>query len=194
MYCCKCGSEVSLARVACPSCGQQQPIVLNGPVPADRLSHPYYGVGGWLWLFLIGVSLSPFVYARNVLLGYQHSMDVFSHSAHPNSLYIFYAMETLGGLVVYGYGLFAGIQLWRIRPGAVEHAKRFLFYLFCFGAADYLMGLNWIAVMGHEHSSAIAFSNFLGGKSALKLSRAVIYIAVWYAYFSRSERVRVTYS
>ena len=194
MYCSKCGSEVSSADVTCHSCGHPQPSGVSRPAPSDRLSHPYYGVGGWLWLFLIGTLLSPFVYARNVLLRYHHNIDVFVHSAHPNSLFIFYATATLVGFLVFGYGMFAGIQLWRIQRGAVEHAKRFLFYLFCFRAADYLMGLNWIAVMGPQDSRAVTLANFLGGQSALTLFRSAIYIAVWYAYFSRSERVRVTYS
>ena len=194
MYCSKCGSQVSPADVACHSCGHPQPTGVSKPAPSDRLSHPYYGFGGWLWLFVIGCLLSPFLFARNVLLRFQHNMDAFVHSAHHNSLFIYYATATLAGFVVYGYGLFAGIQLWRIRPRAVEHAKRFLFYLFCFRAADYLMGLNWIAVMGPENSRAVAFFSFLGGKTALTLLRSAIYIVVWYAYLSRSERVRVTYS
>jgi len=121
-------------------------------------------------------------------------MDVFAHSSHPYSLYVFYGGETLAGFAVYAYGLFAAVQLWRIRPGAVEHAKRFLFFLFCFRAADYMMGLNWIAVMGPAQSRAVSLSNFLAGKTALTLLRSAIYIAVWYAYLSRSERIRVTYS
>lgn len=164
------------------------------PTASERLNHACCGVGGWLWLFLVGVILSPFFYASNVLHGYQHNMDVFARSAHPYSLYLFYAAETLAGFAVYSYGLFAGIQLWRIRHGAVEHAKRFLFFLFCFRAADYIIGLNWIAVMGSQQSRTMALSNFLEGKTALTLLRSAIYTAVWYAYFSRSERIRVTYS
>lgn len=158
------------------------------------MRHPYYGVGGWLLLFFIGIVLAPFLYTRNVLLHYRHSMNVFAHAAHPYSLYAFYAAETLAGFVVYGYGMFAGLQLWRIRPRAVEHAKRFLIYLLFFRIADYVMGLNWIALMGPEHSRTTALSNFVVGKTALTLFRSAIYIAVWYAYLSRSERIRVTYS
>ena len=194
MFCSQCGSEISPSDALCHSCGRPQPVKAAAPVAAERLRHPYYGVGGWLILFLIGLFLSPFLYVRNVLLRFQHNMDVFAHATHPYSLYAFYGMETLAGFAVYGYGLFAGIQLLRIRPRAVDHAKRFLIYLLCYRIADYARGLNWIALMGSEHSRATAFSNFLVGQSAQTLLRSAIYIAVWYAYLTRSERVRVTYS
>jgi len=48
--------------------------------------------------------------------------------------------------------------------------------------------------MGSEHSRATALSSFLVGTSAQTLLRSAIYIAVWYAYLTRSERIRVTYS
>jgi len=194
MFCSQCGSEVSAADASCPSCGRPQPVKASVPVAAERLHHPYYGVGGWLILFLIGILLSPFLYVRNVLLRFQHSMDVFARAAHSYSLYALYGMETLAGFLVYGYGLFVGIHLLRIRPRAVEHAKRFLVYLLCFRIAVYVMGLNWIALMGSEHSRATALSSFLVGTSAQTLLRSAIYIAVWYAYLTRSERIRVTYS
>jgi hypothetical protein len=118
----------------------------------------------------------------------------FCSRSSPLFSYAFYARETLAGFVVYGHGMFAGLQLWRIQPSAVGHAKRFLVYLLCYRIADKRMGLNWIALMGSEHSRAAALSNFFAGKSALALVRSAIYIAIWYAYLSRSERIRATYS
>jgi len=99
----------------------------------------------------------------------------------------FYFVELVAGFAVYGYGMFAGIQLWRIRPNALKQAKQFPRF------ADYLMGINWLTLMLSERARAIALPNFLVGKTSQTLLRSVIYAGVWYAYLSRSERVRVIY-
>jgi len=169
------------------------------PALADRFLHPYYGVGGygvggWLSFFIFSIVFAaPAVHTWNVVRQYAHSMEIFAHSVHPYSLYSLYFVELVAGFAVYGYGMFAGIQLWRIRPNAPKHAKQFLIVLLLYRFADYLMGINWLTLMLSERARAIALPNFLVGKTSQTLLRSVIYAGVWYAYLSRSERVRVTY-
>jgi hypothetical protein len=164
------------------------------PQVRDSRLHPYYGVGGWLLFFIFGIVLvAPVLHTWNVWHAYRHSMEIFARSVHPYSLYAFYALETIAGFALYGYGIFAGIQLWRIQPNAVQHAKRFLLLLLAYRFADYVMGINWIALMASQDARAGALSNFLVGSAAKNLLRTAFYVALWYAYLSRSERVRVTF-
>jgi hypothetical protein len=170
--------------------------VSGGRVPAspDRLLHPYYGVGGWLAIFIFStVFVGPAYHISYALQHYTDNMELIARSVDPYSLYLFYFVRTATRIAVYGYGMFAGIQLWRIRPNAVKHAKQFLVALLLLPMADYLMGINWFALIFSEQARTIAVSNFLG-RTVRVVLRAAIYSAVWYAYLSRSERVQVTYA
>ena len=52
-------------------------------------------------------------------------------------------IDSVLSLGVTGFGLFAGIQLWRIRPGAVLTAKRYLFCALMWQAVEIgLPGMN----------------------------------------------------
>ncbi len=205
MYCSQCGTQISAADTACLACGRLLPNTLDAstastprityPAVADRFLHPYYGVGGWLSFFIFSIVFAaPAAHTWNVVRQYAHSMEIFAHSVHPYSLYSFYFVELVAGFAVYGYGMFAGIQLWRIRPNALKHAKQFLIVLLLYRFADYLMGINWLTLMLSDRARAIALPNFLVGKTSQTLLRSVIYAGVWYVYLLRSERVRVTYA
>ena len=202
IYCSQCGSQVSVADAACPACGRALPAALNSPpasvsgssvaVSPDRLLHPYYGVGGWLAIFIFSVVFVGPVY--HIRYAIQHYTENMERSIQPYPLYLLYFGETAARIAVYGYGMFAGIQLWRIRPNAVKHAKQFLIVLLLLPIAEYLIGINWLTLLISEEARAIVLSNFLAGKTARIIVHGAIYSAVWYGYLSHSERVRVTYA
>lgn len=88
------------------------------------------GVGGWLLFFILTMVLfGPVVYIGSFLRSSPHTMEVFAAGRHPYAHYLFYFVERVVGLSLRGYGIFAGIQLWKTRPGAMLHAKRFLLLL-----------------------------------------------------------------
>jgi len=161
-------------------------------VSPDRLLHPYYGVGGWLAIFIFSVVFVGPVY--HIRYAIQHYTENMERSIQPYPLYLLYFGETAARIAVYGYGMFAGIQLWRIRPNAVKHAKQFLIVLLLLPIAEYLIGINWLTLLISEEARAIVLSNFLAGKTARIIVHGAIYSAVWYGYLSHSERVRVTYA
>lgn len=172
---CQCGAEVGPSDTACRFCGLAVA----------------FGVGGWLLFFILTlVFFSPASYIVAVLVGYRHTMESFSRSAHPYSLYQFYFVEQAVGLALCGYSIFAGIQLWKKRPGAVGNAKRFLVLLAIFRLADFVAGLDWAAIMGTRGT----LSHFLSvGTWRIPLN-SLLYVALWYSYLLRSIRVRNTFS
>jgi hypothetical protein len=163
-------------------------------VSPDRLLHPYYGVGGWLAIFIFSiVFVGPAYHFGYAVQHYADNVEVIASSDHPYSLYVFYFVQTAARIAVYGYGMFAGIQLWRIRPNAVQHAKQFLIVLLVLPVADFVMGINWFTLIFSEEARTITLSSSLA-RMVRTIVRAAIYSAVWYAYLSRSERIHVTYA
>jgi uncharacterized protein DUF2569 len=204
IYCSQCGSEVSAADAACLACGRALPAASNHPpasvaginvaVSPDRLLHPYYGVGGWLAIFIFSiVFVGPAYHFWYAVQHYTDNMELIAGSEHPHSLYVFYLVQTATRIAVYGYGMFAGILLWRIRPNAVQHAKQFLIVLLVLPVANFVMGINWFTLIFSEEARTIALSSSLA-RTVPVILRAAIYSAVWYAYLSRSERIQVTYA
>jgi hypothetical protein len=168
---------------------------LTIPTSAGRLNHPQRRASGWLLFFIFTlVFIGPATRIFGFLGAYRHSMELFSRSSHPHLFFAYYASEQLASFAVRGYGLFAGIRLWRISPGAVGQAKRFLFYLVVFSVADYATGAMYVVLTTPEATSVSALSKFLTGQAAKAILQACIYAGVWYSYLLKSDRVRVTFS
>src|ERR1700722_10997445 len=162
--------------------------------PLDRLNHPQGRVGGWLLFFILTlVFFGPAMCVFTFLGHYRHSMQLFARSHHSYSLYAFYFVEQLASFAVRGYGLFAGIQLWKMRLDAIQHAKRFLLILLLYAFLDYTTAIIWTVLMTPEAIRSSALSRVLYGPTATALLQTAFYAAIWYAYLLKSERVRVTF-
>jgi hypothetical protein len=200
-FCCRCGAQINPGSANCLKCGWSPKTISQtsneGPQGATEVyadESPYRGVGGWLaWFIFSLVFLRPALQVRNFARSYAHNLSLFSQSKHPYSLYAFYFTEKAVLVAVVGYGVFAGIQLWRIQPRAVTHAKRCLVYLLLYILADYLLGLNWVALMTTEGHRLDAISNFFSGHALPTVLRTTLYVALWYSYLAKSQRVRATY-
>jgi hypothetical protein len=161
----------------------------------DRIVHPLYGVGGWLLFFIITlVFIGPTLHLANFIRSFAHNQELLAASRHRYSLYQFYFVEASLGFTVYGYSIFVGIELWRIREGAVRRAKRLLLTLLAFRFLDFTMGLMWLILMTAERSRSLALSHYLQGAVPETLVRTAIYVGIWYFYLVKSERVRATYA
>jgi len=80
------------------------------------------------------------------------------------------------------FSLYAGLQMWQVRPGAVVVAKRFLL-------ANLIYGLVVPAVV-----AVMIGLPELAGDAVKTALRAITYTAIWYPYLLKSKRVRATYS
>jgi len=86
------------------------------PAPAEPR---YKGVGGWLLLFcLLLTVIGPLVLLVSLAAGYSESSKNFEQ--------FIFTLLTLG---LMGFGVYAGTGLWSIRAGAVGMAK---LYLLCY--------------------------------------------------------------
>jgi Protein of unknown function (DUF2569) len=172
--CNSCGSEVSPSDSSCAGCGRHQPK----------------GVGGWLLFFILTlVVFGPVARIVHFKSAYHQNMDLFSRSGHPYLLYGFYGVEQLLGFAICGYGIFAGIQLWKKNPAGIEKAKRFMIASLILGVADLAMGINWVVLLGHKG----ALSTFISWQTVRPLLNLIGYTLVWYSYLVKSNRVLMTY-
>jgi heme A synthase len=83
-----------------------------------------------------------------------------------------------------GFSIYAGIKLWRIRPGAVRTAEIFLLCVLCYQGIPALLPLLAGRPSPYQPMTQAAATNLLS---------AFLYVAVWYSYLRRSERVKATY-
>jgi Protein of unknown function (DUF2569) len=82
-------------------------------------------------------------------------------------------------------GIYAGIRLWRVKPGAPRAAKMYLVAIFAQQVVLLLMGF-WIA-------SKVAATPENIGSVIMEPLRSVIYVVIWYSYLNKSQRVAATY-
>ena len=155
------------------------PVAPEVPVQAQ-----YQGVRGWLLFFCVSLTvLGPLVTTVSVASSFGVSREYFAEYPGLLAMIIIDSVLSLG---VTGFGLFAGIQLWRIRPGAVLTAKRYLFCALMSQAVE--IGLPWMTGLPAEDIRTMVAANV---RNAV---RALIPFAIWYSYLNVSKRVRATYS
>lgn len=147
------------------------------------------GVGGWLLFFVLTMVLfGPATHIVLFLRSYHHTIEVEARLTHRYLHYLFYIVEQLVDFALYGYGIFAGIQLWKIRPAALMHAKRFLLLLVLYHLADFAIALNFALVLDPPGTVGTFLPH-----AAFRELRNFVYPVVWYSYLLQSKRVRNTF-
>jgi hypothetical protein len=157
---------------------------LATPAASSPTAGPEYkGVGGWLFLLCLGLTIfSPLIALLGLARGYREGSQYFAQ--YPGLLTLT-ALDTLLVLGLLAFSIYAGTGLWTLRPGAVRMAKR---YLLCFlGYQAVALFLPLIAGLPSEVTEGIIAQATRDGL------RGLLYVAVWHSYLSKSKRVRATY-
>lgn len=165
----------------CPKCGGS---LVGRVLKNEAANHsPYYGVGGWLLLFVVGLTiLGPLIN----LAGIGRSLSDASKigAMYPSIVTVVYVEAALL-LLLTAFSIYAGYCLWTIKPKAVGTAKIFLIVLVIFSFVDLFLVISadFPAPAAREAIRAAVTGIF----------RSVIYAGVWLLYLSKSERVHATY-
>ncbi len=165
----------------CPKCGGS----LVGQVLKNEAAKysPYYGVGGWLLLFVVGLTiLGPLINLGTVGTNLSEAEKI--REIFPSLVPIIY-METALVLLVTAFSIVAGIMLWTVRPKAVSVAKLYLVVLVVFSVLDLVL----ISGAGLPEPAASAAVN----AGITGIFRSGIYALIWFLYLSKSDRVHATY-
>jgi uncharacterized Zn finger protein (UPF0148 family) len=135
----------------------------------------YKGVGGWLALFILGLTVfSPILTAINLITEFEQF-----------GLVLTTVTDAVISVVVMCFGIYAGVSLLQIKPNAVRIAKRYLIAYFIYSAVLFLL-----VVLGNAFAQANEKNSSQGIGS---IGRAFGYVIVWYSYLEQSKRIAATY-
>ena len=155
----------------------EQPV--QQAVPAQ--SAQYRGVGGWLLLFILTVLL--FTPAVHIYVFYKEWS--LYHSQPSPLLFNFLLIDSSMRAVLVCFGIYAGIQLARIKPQAPAVAKKYLVGIVVQQLVLLLVGF-WLVQKVKAGPGSL--------EDLLKEPlRALLYVVIWYSYFVKSARVAATY-
>jgi hypothetical protein len=143
----------------------------------------YKGVAGWLRFFCIVLTvITPLLSLLLLAKSYNDTCKYFDRFPR---LAVIMGIDSLLSLSLMGYSIYAGVGLWRIRPGAVRTAKRYL--------VSYLVYLVIAAVLPFTAGLPSAANTAMLGVIFKGFVRGGIFFGIWYSYLGTSQRVKATY-
>jgi len=141
------------------------------------------GVRGWLLFFCVTlVFLNPLATFGIFGLSLFQLTPLFK--SFPGLL-ILSTVDGLASLILMSFSVYAGVSLWRIRPGAVRLAKMFLVA----GVVYLLISPLFMLLAGLPDGAAVSALP----DAYLTAGRSLLYYAIWFNYLTTSKRVRATY-
>lgn len=180
MFCARCGQQIPEASVTCPLCGREATIdvppnrdaaqgaVVVPSAPGHAVAPPIrkdlQSVGGWLLLFCIGTTIVSPVTVLNALV---------SAGVEFNPAFLVPAAMAIFGIVV-------GITVWTRSTMAIPMLR--IYFLVLGGLT--LLNLSFLVARSHQADIEVAMMAYV---------RTLIFVAIWAAYFHKSERVRATF-
>lgn len=194
MYCTNCGSEVADGAAFCAKCGSRvalgTAVSVNAPPVASstkrKAEKPLHGVGGWLGLLVIGMTvLGPFLGAARLSGAFT---DTESETPQLVSFapWVSFKTETW---VIFGIAALisfcAGVLLFRFKPSSVHVAIFALWIVGPIGAIAEIVAANTSFTSNVTPAMAQAMWGYVSGE--------VIVAGIWTAYLLRSKRVKNTY-
>jgi len=143
----------------------------------------YQGVKGWLLLLCLNFTiLDPLAMLLSLFSVANASRPLFD--TYPGLLTLI-AVSGVCRLAVAVFSVYAGLALWRVAPGAVSIARKYLMAVVLYTVFAFFLPV--LVGLPQDLAQEIAGSSFVAG--LLTISYAVI----WYAYLMHSKRVRATY-
>jgi len=153
-------------------------------VQKDLLEPTFRGVYGWLFLlcFLL-VIIRP-------LFGLVQITDLYRLYNEPprpiEGLHAAIPVAILGIGTLMIAGIYVGLRLWRIKPGALGLA--YAYFLLELAVTIIVVASDYVLV---DYPSSTQRSLLSGGISQITIT--LIWCGVWIAYLSNSKRVSATY-
>jgi hypothetical protein len=163
-----------------PSAAVASPVAMAG---RPGVQPRYKAVAGWLRFFCIVLTvITPLL---TLLLLAKSYNDTYKYFERFPRLVVIMVIDSLLSLSLMGYSIYAGVGLWKIRPGAVRTAKRYL--------VTYLVYLAIAAVLPFTAGLPSAANMAMLGEVFKSFVRGGVFFAIWYSYLTTSQRVKATY-
>jgi hypothetical protein len=151
---------------------------------AAPLTDPKYkGVGGWLLFFCLSLTVfSPLITIVAIAASYTDTIQLLDRFPGMTAITV---IDTFLSVGVMAFSVYAGVGLWRVKPCAVQTAKRYLLCLLAYTAVESI--LPFMAGLPSDMNETLITEVLRDA------SRKVIYIAIWYSYLNKSKRVMATF-
>jgi hypothetical protein len=142
------------------------------------------GVGGWLGLLILDLAVfSPLFFLFTV---YALGIGINIINYYPLLGWLI-VLNNVSGMVISGLGIYAGVKLYKVSPGAIRFTRRLLVisgvYATAVSGLIYLVATNTGAPVVQEDAVTIAAFIMAGWVGRV----------IWYLYLSYSKRVAATY-
>jgi Protein of unknown function (DUF2569) len=166
-----CGREANIQLPPPPDISQGgaavAPAAMSATTPSARpIRKDLQGVGGWLLFFCVSITILTPAREFNVL-----RLQLEAAEFHP---------ATLAIVAITVLGIVTGITLWTKSARAIAMVQ--VYFLVLGGLALFNLGVL-LTAGGTDDDELLIVSHV----------RTLIYVAIWAAYFRRSERVRATF-
>jgi hypothetical protein len=153
------------------------------PPTGETIPAKYRGVRGWLLLFCVILTiLNPL--ATLISVGGSIAMGSRAFTRYPGLLRAT-VIDLVLSVALMAFSIYSGVLLWRVRPGAVAMAKRFLLCVIGY----YVVAAVLMFTAGLPASASAR----LTAEAAKNIIRGLIFSGIWYSYLQLSKRVRATY-
>ena len=167
-----------LARREVPLPSQNGAKVLTSEVQPK-----YKGVGGWLLLLCLTLTIFRPLFT---LIGLVSALNTASLlSTQFPSFFTFVVIDTILSVGLMCFSIYAGVALWTVKSGAVKIAKTYLLVFIAYAVIENFL----LFTVGLPSQSDIVLE-----EGIKQIIRSAAYFFVWYAYLTKSERVKATYS
>jgi hypothetical protein len=144
------------------------------------------GIGGWLAFFILSLTLfSPLVCVARLVDEWQ---KVPTSGADASLLGYIAGLDSLISISLALAGIYAGVRLLRVKPGAVRTAKRYLAV-----SAGYFILVGLIGVAGLIAQAGEPVKPDEMTTALVPGVRGLFYVVIWLSYLTKSKRVANTY-
>ena len=153
----------------------------NSVITFDALEKEdkYKKVGGWLLIFCLSlVVVQPLMAII--------TMITLIEGIFPSIVLKYFLIDCLIQMAVTLYGVYVGIQLFKLKSNAVSVAKTYL--IVSVAVCLISVFLPYVMDVSSYLSADIMAANIRG------MIRSVIYFAIWTSYFNKSRRVKITFN
>ena len=152
-------------------------------IQGEEEQSKYNGVGGWLLLFCVGLTiLGPLITFGNLSNGLTEARKIADRFPSFKTVIL---IDSILSLALMAFSIYAGVALWTVKSNAVKIAKNYLFAILCYS----ILALPLI----HSANLPTEANDVMMRQDIMGAFRAIIYVLVWNTYLNRSKRVKATY-
>ncbi len=158
----------------------------NIPVSAtEEKQSSLRGVEGWLLVFCMFLILTPFMELPYIIIYY---IDTSSYLQWYPALETVINIDIVLSFLIFLYGIYAGINLWRIHPNAIRSANLYLNFLLAYSIIFFFTAFLILTDVPYNQVTQEVFGYILYDTIG-----SITFILIWKSYLRNSKRVKITY-